>query len=168
MASAGEEGKTIFRPGNALKPGRVGLGVDRAEAAAAADRGAHHERHAALLVGDVPELRGLIDEAVHRQRHEVPEHDLEHRPQPGDRGAVGHPGQGELGDRRVEDPFGAELLGQPGRGLEHAAGGGDVLAEEHDGRIALDLLGDRVADRGAELERAHARNSVAASATGSG
>ena len=34
--------------------------------------------------------------------------------------------------------------------------------------IALELFGDGVADRGAELERAHGRNSVAASVTGSG
>ena len=51
---------------------------------------------------------------------------------------------------------------RPGRGLEDAARGGDVLAEEDHGRVALDLLGERVADRGrgtrASLMRA---NSVA-------
>ena len=42
---------------------------------------------------------------------------------------------------------------QAGRGLEDAAGRGDVLAEEHDRRVALELLGERVADGDAELER---------------
>ena len=127
--------------------------MDRAEAAAAPDRRTHHQRHAALLVRDVPELRGLVDEAVHRQAHEVAEHHLEHRTQAGDRGAVRGAGERELGDRRVEHPLGPEPLQQIGGHLEHPAGRGDVLAEEHDGGVALELLGERVADRVSELER---------------
>ena len=61
-----------------------------------------------------------------------------------------------------------EALEQARRGLEDAAGGGDVLADEDHALVALDLFGDRVADRDAELEPAHAANSVAASSTGSG
>ncbi len=48
--------------------------------------------------------------AVHREREEVAEHDLEDRALPGDRGAVGGAGHRELGDRRVEDALGAVLL----------------------------------------------------------
>ena len=87
---------------------------------------------------------------------------------PGHRGAVGGAGERQLRDRRVEHAVGPEPLVQVRRRLEHAARRGDVLAEEDDRRIALDLLGEGVADRDPELERAHAAYSVAASAAGSG
>ena len=48
---------------------------------------------------------------------------------------------------------GPEALDQLSGDLEDAAGGGDVLAEEHDRRVALELLGDRLANRVPELER---------------
>ncbi len=63
------------------------------------------------------------------------------------------PDEGQLGDRRVEHALGAEPLLDAGGDREHAALlGGDVLAEEHDGLVALHLLDDRLADRDAELE----------------
>src|SRR3954454_14001335 len=158
-----------LQAGDPLEPRRVDLRVDRAEPAAGADRRADDEGHRALLVADVPELRGLVDERVHRQRHEVPEHDLEHGPQPGDRRAVGGAGERQLGDRRVEDAVGAEALLQAARYGEHAPGQRDVLAEEDHALVALELLGERVADRVAELQAlAHAANSVARSSRGSG
>ena len=56
----------------------------------------------------------------------------------------------------------AEALLDARRDREHAALlGGDVLAEEHDGLVALHLLDDRLADGDPELELvAHAANSV--------
>ena len=72
---------------------------------------------------------------------------------------------------RVEDALVAEALVQLGRGHEHAAGGGHVLAEEDDRRVALDLLVERVADRGRGTRAgrvAHDANSVARSFSGSG
>ena len=55
----------------------------------------------------------------------------------------------------------------PGVALKTPPGGGDVLAEEDHLLVALELLGQGVANRGAELE-AHAAYSVARSAAGSG
>src|SRR4029079_6515886 len=47
-----------------------------------------------------------------------------------------------LGDRRVAHAPRAEFLQQAHRRLEHAAGAGHVLAQEHDVLVALHLLGD--------------------------
>jgi hypothetical protein len=147
--------------GDPLEPGAVDLRMHGAEAPAGADGRAHHERDAGLFVRDVPELRCLIHEAVHRQRHEVAEHDLDDGPQAGDRGTERRAGHRELRDGRVEDALHAVLLVQPRGRHEHAAGERDILAEEDDRRVSLDLLVERVADRLAELERlAHSLNSV--------
>ncbi len=70
--------------------------MDRPEPAATTNGRAHDERHRALLGGDVPELRRLVDEAVHGQAHEVAEHHLEHGTQPCDGGSVGGAGEGQL------------------------------------------------------------------------
>ena len=128
--------------------------MHRPEPSAGADRGANDERCAALLVRDVPQLRRLVDERVHRQPHEVPEHDLDHRPHPGRGGPEGGAGERQLGDRRVEDPLGPEPLLQPRGDREHASRGADVLAEKDHGGIALELLGERLANRHPELELA--------------
>ena len=121
FASAGFEGATILMPGDALEPGAVDLRVHGAEAATGADGRADDERHARLLVRHVPVLRRLVDQAVHRQRHEVAEHDLDDRAQPGDGRAERRAGHRELGDRRVEDALLAELSCKPGSGHEDAA-----------------------------------------------
>ena len=142
--------------------------MDRPEAAASPDGRTHHQRHAALLVRDVPELRGLVDEAVHRQGHEIAEHHLDHGTQARDRGAIGGAGERQLGDRCVEHPLGPKSSQQIGGRLEHPAGRGDVLAKEHHGGVALELLGERVADRDSELELAHGLYWVARSDAGSG
>jgi hypothetical protein len=49
--------------------------------------------------------------------------------------------------RGIADAHGSELLQQTDRGLEHAARGGDVLAEKHHVRIACHLLGDATGHR---------------------
>ena len=41
-----------------------------------------HERHLQLAAGHEVRLRRLVDELVERERHEVDEHDLDHRAQP--------------------------------------------------------------------------------------
>ena len=80
----------------------VDLRVDRAEAAAARrpPSGRRAGRWPARSRGT--RLRRLVDEAVHRERQEVAEHDLDHRAQPAHGAAEGGAGERELGDRRVE------------------------------------------------------------------
>ena len=94
---------------------------------------------------------------VHRQRHEVAEHDLEDRPQPGHGGAEGGAGERQLGDRGVEDAVVAEALLEARRDREHAARERRRPRRRRRPLVALHLLGDRVADRDPELERRSCR-----------
>ena len=103
-----------LEPGHRVEPADRRLRVDRAEAAARPDDREHHERHAGLLVREVPVLRALVDDAVHHERQEVAEHDLDHGPLAGHGAAEGRADQRELGDRRVEHARLAVFLGQPG------------------------------------------------------
>ena len=57
-------------------------------------------------------------------------------------GALVEPDDGLLADRRVAHPVRAELREQALGQLEHAAGGTDVLTDEHDRWVASHLLGD--------------------------
>ena len=132
--------------------------MDRAEAAACADDRADDDRAALTLSRQEPVLRHLIDDAVHREREEVAEHDLEDRPQPRDRRAVGGTGQRQLGDRRVEDALRPVLLVQPRRDREDAAGDRDVLAEEDHALVPFELLVEGLSDRVPELDLAVALN----------
>ena len=98
-------------------------------------------------------LRRLVDEAVHRERQEVAEHDLDHGTESGDRRSERGPGERELRDRRVEDALPPVLLVQPRGHGEHATRERDVLAEEDDAIIRGQLLVERLAQGGAEVDR---------------
>ncbi len=141
--------------------------MDRAEPAARADDRAEDERHAHLLPGQEPVLRRLIDDAVHREREEVAEHDLDDGTQPGHRRAERGAGERELRDGRVEDALRAVLLVEAGRRGEDAAGRGNVLAEEDHTLVEGELLVERVPDRGAEGDRRHQRASTSGRASSS-
>jgi hypothetical protein len=64
-------------------------------------------------------------------------------------------GERQLGDRRVEDAIRAVLVVEPGRGREDAPCDRDVLAEQDHALVGRELLVERVADGGAEGDRAH-------------
>ena len=131
------------------------LRVDGSEATACSDDRANDHRHALRPPGEEPVLRDLVDQAVHREPEEVPEHDLEHRPEPRDRRAIGGAGQRQLGDRRVEHAARAVLLAQTDRHRKDTAGVRDVLAEQDHPLVPCELLVERRPDRGAEVEPAH-------------
>ena len=118
--SAGVDGADDLQPGHGQRPVLHGLRVLGAEAEAAAVGGAHHQRHGDLAAGHVAHLGDLVGEVVPAAGEEVGEHDLGDRPHPGHRGAHRGADDGLLGDRRVPDPLGAELLEQPDGRLEHA------------------------------------------------
>ena len=141
--------------GDVEEPADRVLGMDCPEPAAGANRGADDERDRRLFVGEVEELRRLIDEAVHGQGQEVPEHDLDDRSEAAHRASESGAGQCELRDRRVEDPAVAMPVTQTGCGGEDAAGSGDVLPEEDDAVVASQLLIERVANGVAEVELWH-------------
>ena len=123
------------------------LGVLRAEARARAVAGAHHQRAFGLPVRHVAALGKFVGDVVEADREEIREHDLGDRLQARHRRAHGGAEDRLLGDRRVAHAQRAELLVEADGRLEHAAGFGHVLAEEHDVGIALHLLRDAADDR---------------------
>ena len=128
--------------GDGHRPVLDALRVLGAEAQARAVAGPDDQRAADHAVGHVARLRDLVGDEVPAHREEVREHDLGDGPQPRHRRSHGGAEDGLLGDRRVDDPVGSELLEQPGGGLEDAPGPAHVLTEEHDGLVSAHLLGD--------------------------
>jgi hypothetical protein len=86
----------------------------------------------------------LIHEAIHRERREVDEHDLEYRLQAAERGTRREPGDRRLADRRVAHTRGAVFFRQPARHAERTARR-DVLAQEMHGRVPRQFLVERLA-----------------------
>ena len=68
------------------------------------DRRPDHERHRELAAGEVVELRGLVEDLVHRDADEVEELDLAHRAHARDREADRVADGARLAERRVADP----------------------------------------------------------------
>ena len=93
-----------LEPRHRVEPADRRLRVDRAEATAGAHDREHDERHARLLVREVPVLRALVDDAVHDERQEVAEHDLDHGTLAGHGAAEGRADQRELRDRACRTP----------------------------------------------------------------
>ena len=106
------------------------LRVERAAREPAARGQPDHDRHRQALA--VVHLRGDVDELVEPAGDEVGELHLADRLQALDRGADGGADDRVLGQRRVEHPLGAELLGEAVGDLERAAEGADVLADAED------------------------------------
>ena len=129
-------------PGIAISPVLDALAVLRAEPEPGAVRRVQHERQPHLAVGHVAGLRDLVDDHVPGHREEVAEHQLGDGAQAGHRRAHRRADDRLLADRRVDDPARAEPVEQALGQLEHAAGRADVLAEQHDVRVALHLPGD--------------------------
>ena len=149
-------GRDDLEAGDRHRPVLDALAVLRAEPETRAVRGPEHERERDLAVGHVAGLGDLVRDHVPGDREEVAEHQLGDRAQAGHRGAHRRADDRLLADRRVADALGPELGEQPLGELEHAAGGADVLADEHHGRVALHLLGDPCGDRRPVRQLRHA------------
>ena len=134
--------------------------MDSTETPARADDGPDRQGHAHLLLGQEPVLGRLVDQAVHRQREEVAEHDLHDRPESGHSRAKRGTRQGELRDGSVEHALRPILLVEPRRRREDAAGDCNVLAEENDSLVRGELFVERVANRGAESDASHQATSA--------
>src|SRR5881409_2653994 len=153
LASYGPEGSATLRPGTWLTQACSDCECW------AAERRAEDDGHLDLAARHAVRLGGLVDHLIHRQRDEVAEHHVDDRAHARHRGADADAGVARLGDRRVDDPLGAELLDEPREGLERMAGLGHVFADEEHARVAPHLLRDRFLDRLAvrQLSLAHDR-----------
>jgi hypothetical protein len=116
-----------------------------AGATAGAALRAEHERHRQLPAGHEVGLRGLVDELIERERDEVDEHDLDHRPQARLGGADRDPARRALADRGVAHAPAPELLREPERRLIRATLG-DVLADHDHPLVGAHRLGERPVD----------------------
>ena len=92
-------------------------------------------------------LGDRIDDLVEADAEEIGEHDLGDRPVAGDGEAERGADEAGLGDRRIADAGGAELLVEPLAGLERPTGRADVLAHDEDLVVPPHLLLERGEDR---------------------
>src|SRR5581483_11872907 len=134
-----------LQAGDVREPRLERLRVLRGVATAGAALRAHDHRYARLPAEHEAVLRGLMHELVHREAREVDVHELDDRPQAGERRADRRPDDAELADRRLADAGRPEGVEQSRRHLERPAVLGDVLAHDDDARIALHLETERVA-----------------------
>jgi hypothetical protein len=117
-------------------PARVALRMLGGDARRGAVGTAEHDRAAHLAARHVERLGGRVDDLVDRLHGEVEGHELDDRLQPAERSADAEAGKAVLGDRRVDDALGAELLEQA---LAHLVGAlvlRDFLAHQEDGLVA--------------------------------
>ena len=108
----------------------------------------------------VAQLGRLVHDLVEADPEEIIEHQFRHRPQPGDRGPGGRADERRLADRCVQNPVRAILSEQALGDAHHAAPGvllpagflaaGNILADQHDARIARHLVIDCFVDGLAE------------------
>ena len=135
-------------------PGGIIVGVLRADTAGGAIGTAEDDRTTHLATGHVERLGGGIDDVVDGLHGEVEGHEFNDRTQPVEGRADTQAGKAVLGDRRVDDALGTELVQQATGDLVGALVFGDFFTHHEDGVIAAHLLGHRiaqgVADRGGD------------------
>src|SRR5262245_45712076 len=93
-------------------PAGVALRVLRGDARRSAVRAAEYDRAAHLAAGHVERLSRGIDDVINRLHGEIEGHELDDGPQAVERRAGSQPGKADLGDGRIDDALGAELLEQ--------------------------------------------------------
>src|SRR2546426_11221528 len=117
--------------------------VLRRKLVARAARHANHHRHLGLAAKHVSDLRRVVHDLVVGDEREVDGHHLDDRAQT-EHGRTDRRANNDLlGDRRVDDALGSELVEQT---LGHAVGAAelaDVLADQVNGIVALHLFGER-------------------------
>ena len=113
-------------PGRAQEPHLRALAVVGAAsqqhihgARGAPERQPHHQRHRAPP--PPIDFGGIVHQGVEARRQEIGELHLQHRAQAQERRAHPAADDGRLGERRVEAPLGAKLLGEPAGHSEGAA-----------------------------------------------
>ena len=141
-----------------LPPRRVGpqhLAADAVPRIAALGRVAarhpDHDRRGPAIVG-APADGAAVVELLRGGVGVLPELDLRHRHEPGERHPDRAPDDAFLGQAGVEDPLVAERVLEAERGRVHAALGANVLAEHEHLRIGLELALERAAHRGEEVD----------------
>ncbi len=119
----------------------------RGQPPAGALRPAKDDRDPELAAGHVPNLRGAVENLVHREKREIESHHFDHRPQTDHRGSGTQSGKPQLGDGGVHHPGAPEALEQALRYLEGALVFADFFPDEEDVGVAFHLFGERLIER---------------------
>jgi hypothetical protein len=131
-------------PRHVDEPGFEALRVLGGGASRRARLRTHYQGNRELAAGHVAILRGLIHQAIHRQRGEIDEHDFEHRLETTQCGSGGKAGNGRFADGRVAYARDPMFLREAPCDAERAPRR-DVLAQEIYRRIARQFLVERSA-----------------------
>ena len=140
-------------PGDVHEPRLEALRVLGPHAHPGHDRSPDHERHGELPAGEVVQLRGLVEDLVHRDADEVEELDLAHRPHARDGETDRVADRARLAERRVADPLLAVVVEEAAGDAERAAVGADVLTDQHHRLGPLERLAEGLVDRLAHRHR---------------
>ena len=133
LASAADQGATHLQArAHARTSSRSTASAARADARGGAVGAAEDDRAAHLAARHVERLGRRVDDLVDRLHGEVEGHELDDRLQPAERRADAQAGEAVLGDRRVDDALGAELLEQALADLVGALVLRDLLAHQED------------------------------------
>ena len=142
--------------GNVRVPALEAVRVLGGELAAGAGGHSDHQRNVKLPARHVSVERRRVDDLVEREQAEVHRHHLDDRTHPTQRGTDAGADERELGERRVADALGTELVEEALRHRVRTAVLSDVLAHQEDARIARERVVKRLACRFAvgDLHRA--------------
>ena len=88
----------------------------------------------------------MVGDLIHRQRDEVGDLQLDHRPRANQRGTDSGAGLTGLRDGRIDHARRPEAVEQPGGDLEESADRGDVLADHEHARVAGHLERERLVE----------------------
>ena len=108
---------------------------------------ANHERNIELAARHMQDRRGVIDDLIEGKQTEIYCHDFHDRTGATHRRANARADECGLGERRVADAFGAELIEQTLAHRETAAVATDVFAHQKNALVTQQRIADRRAHR---------------------
>jgi hypothetical protein len=129
--------------------------VELRAADAAAERRADRDLAVVAAARALPVLAELRPDLVEGLSRDTEELDLRHGHHAREREPERSADDAGLGERRVHDAVGAELLDEPAGRAEHAAQLADVETQHHHARVGLHLLGERAVDGLDDVELWH-------------
>ena len=149
-------------PGDVGVPGLEAVLVLGGHLAATARRHTHDERDAHLPARHVTQRRRVVHHLVEREQAEVDRHHLDDGSHAAERGADPRADEARLGERRVPDALGAELVEQAEADGEGPAVAADVLAHQEDPLVGRECMTQGSAHGLAvgELDSAHPATGV--------
>ncbi len=143
-----------LEPRDVTGPGVKRLRVLGGRTSRGPERRSHDQRDLPRASRHVMNLRGLIDQLIHHQSQEIPEHDVDDRPQTRHRGSDANAGESSLGDWGIDDTLLSELLHEARQHLERGSRFGNVFPENTHPWIAAHLFCQGLPDGLAEAQLA--------------